>query len=62
MQCPQCQSGYTKERPERTELGYRRYRCHNCGREFNERTGTPFDRLQYPSEMVGGAILVMLHS
>src|SRR5262249_47536414 len=52
MTCPYCRSAQTKERPERTELGYRRFRCRNCGREFNERTGTPFNRLQYPSDVV----------
>jgi putative transposase len=33
-------------------LGSRRFRCHACQREFNERTGTPFHRLQYPTEVV----------
>src|SRR5262245_5684484 len=52
MKCPRCQSARIKERPERTELGYRRFRCCGCGREFNERTGTLFNRLQYPSDVV----------
>src|SRR5215831_1176337 len=52
MKCPHCQSGHTQERPERTELGYRRFRCRSCGREFNERTGTAFNRLQYPSDVL----------
>jgi len=52
MQCPHCQSSETRERPERTELGYRRFRCQKCRREFDERTGTPFNRLQYPSDVV----------
>jgi transposase-like protein len=52
MQCPYCQSVQTKERPEQTELGYRRFRCRECLGEFNERTGTPFNRLQYPSDVV----------
>jgi transposase-like protein len=50
--CPHCQSGHTQARPERTELGYQRFRCKSCCREFNERTGTPFNRLQYPSGIV----------
>ena len=48
MKGPHCQSVQTKQRSERTELGYRRFRCQGCQREFNERTGTPFNRLQYP--------------
>jgi putative transposase len=52
MQCPCCQASDTNERPERTELGYRRFYCRGCHCEFNERTGTPFNRLQYPSDVV----------
>ena len=52
MNCPHCTSAQTKERVERTDLGYRRFRCCGCGREFNERTGTLFNRLQYPSDIV----------
>ena len=52
MTCPHCKSVHTSERPKRTELGYRRFLCRRCGREFNERTGTPFNRLQYPSDVV----------
>lgn len=52
MACPHCKSVHTRERLERTELGYRRFRCRECDREFNERTGTPFNRLQYPSDVV----------
>jgi putative transposase len=52
MECPYCKSVHTRARPERTELRYRRFRCRGCYREFNERTGTPFNRLQYPSDIV----------
>jgi hypothetical protein len=52
MNCPPCTAAQTKERPERTDLGSRRLRCQTCPREFNERTGTLFNRLQYPSDIV----------
>jgi putative transposase len=52
MTCPHCESTATTERPERTELGYRRFRCRACQRGFNERTGTPYNRLQYPTDVV----------
>src|SRR3954454_4875271 len=52
MGCPHCESADTRERRERTELGYRRFRCRTCKREFNERTGTRFKYLQYPTEIV----------
>ena len=52
MMCPHCASSDTGERRERTKLGYRRFRCHTCKREFNERTGTSFNHLQYPTDVV----------
>jgi putative transposase len=52
MTCPHCESTATTERPDRTELGYRRFRCRTCQRAFNERTGTLLNRLQYPTDVV----------
>jgi putative transposase len=52
MGCPHCESADTTERRDRTELGYRRFRCRTCTREFNERTGTRFNHLQYPADVV----------
>jgi transposase-like protein len=52
MRCPACNSKATTERSERTELGYRRFRCRDCRRGFNERSGTVFNRLQYPTDVV----------
>src|SRR5215831_13925809 len=52
MECPYCQSASTIERPELTTRGYRRFRCRACERGFNERTGSVFNRIQYPPEVV----------
>jgi putative transposase len=52
MTCRHCGSDTTTERADRTALGYRRFRCQDCQRGFNERTGTPFNRLQYPTDVV----------
>src|ERR1041384_1557955 len=52
MDCPHCQSSATTERPERTKLGYQRFRCRTCQQGFNERTGTLYNRLQYPTDVV----------
>jgi putative transposase len=52
MTCPHCESTATTERSDRTALGYRRFRCRDCSRVFNERTGTLFNRLQYPTDVV----------
>ena len=52
MRCPHCESDDTRERRERIELGCRRFRCRTCLRDFNERTGTRFNHLQYPTDIV----------
>ena len=57
MACPDCASTATTRRKGRTALGYRRFRCQACRRHFNERTGTPFNDLQYPTDIVLLAVL-----
>jgi len=57
MTCPHCESTAITEHLDRTELGHRRFRCRDCQRGFNERTGTPFNRLQYPTDVVCLAVL-----
>ena len=57
MTCPHCRSSATARRRHRTELGYRRFSCHSCGRRFNERTGTGFNELQYRTDIVLLAVL-----
>jgi putative transposase len=52
VRCPHCASTATTERPDRTELGYRPFRCRACQHGFNERTGTPLNRLQYPKDVI----------
>jgi transposase-like protein len=47
----------TKEQSKRTSLGYRTFRCSECKHIFNERTGTPFNFLEYPTDIV---LLVVL--
>ena len=57
MACPDCASTDTTKRQGRTALGYWRFRCRSCRRRFNERTGTPFNDLQYPTDIVLLAVL-----
>src|SRR6476620_4043810 len=52
MSCPNCRTASTTEQAQRTALGYRRFRCQVCKRLFNERTGTPFNFLEYPTDIV----------
>ncbi len=57
MHCPHCSSAATTKRKRRTALGYPRFSCRSCRRRFNERTGTPFNDLQYPTDIVLLAVL-----
>ena len=57
MPCPHCGQTAAAELPRRTALGYRTFRCPRCRRSFNERTGTPFNHLQVPTDIV---LLVVL--
>ena len=57
MTCPHCGSEETNRRRQRSSLGYRTSACRACRRIFNERTGTPFNDLQYPNDLVLLAVL-----
>ena len=57
MNCPHCVSAATTRRQGRTTLGYRRFNCRSCKRRLNERTGTPFNHLQVPTDVVLLAVL-----
>ena len=57
MTCPHCQSTMVRRRKQRTALGYRRFSCVNCQRRFNERSGTLFNELQFPTDIVLLAVL-----
>src|SRR6202161_896459 len=52
MRCIACDAEEISERPERTAQGYRRFRCHACGKQFNERSGGILNRAQYPSDVI----------
>ncbi len=52
MKCVACGGAAISERPERTAQGYRRFRCRDCGKQFNERTGGSLNRTQYPSDVI----------
>jgi len=57
MTCPHCTSTITTARSKKTQLGYRTFFCCACKRTFNERTGTPFNYLEFPTDIV---LLVVL--
>ncbi len=51
MTCPHCAATTTAELSQRTLLGYRTFRCSACRRQFNERTATPFNYLEFPTDI-----------
>ena len=52
MDCPHCRGSETRRLSRTTDLGYPIFRCQSCGRTFNERTGTPFNFVEVPTEIV----------
>lgn len=57
MNCPHCLSLSTTQLARKTSLGYPTFRCLKCRRKFNERTGTLFNYLTFPTDVV---LLVVL--
>src|SRR4051794_11981609 len=57
MRCLECGSEAVSERPERTAQGYRRFRCRQCAKQFNERSGGMLNRTQYPSDVIALVVL-----
>src|SRR5215468_5057265 len=60
MRCPKCQSTAVQERSERTAQGYRRFRCLDCAKQFNERSGGLLNRTQHPSDVIALVVLAYL--
>lgn len=52
MTCPYCASTATKQLASKTSLGYPTFRCRDCSHRFNERTGIPYNHLQFPTDIV----------
>ena len=57
MPCPHCASLTTACQRKTTALGYQIFRRAACRRSVNERTGTLFNFLEYPTDIV---LLVVL--
>jgi putative transposase len=60
MNCPDCRSPQTRKLSTRTDLGYARFCCRSCRRTFNEGTGTPFNFLEMPTDIVFQVVLFRL--
>jgi putative transposase len=60
MTCPYCPSRPISKRIGTTDLGNGIFRCSACRRKFNERTGTPFNHLEFPTDIVFQVVLCRL--
>ena len=60
MICPHCRSPEIRQLSQTTDLGYSEFRCGGCRRKFNERTGTPFNYLELPTDIVFEIVLCRL--
>ena len=52
MECIACGGTAITERSDRTAQGYRRFRCRDCDKQFNERSGGILNRTQYLSDVI----------
>src|SRR5262245_56639912 len=57
MNCPHWASSTITPLSRKTALGDQVFRCSTCRRVFNERSGTPFNYLELPTDIV---LLVVL--
>src|SRR3954470_7220891 len=60
MTCPHGRSRPTRKLRVATDLGCSRFQCQSCRRTFNERTGTPFNFLEMPTDIVFQVVLFRL--
>ncbi|AFY39944.1 Integrase catalytic region [[Leptolyngbya] sp. PCC 7376] len=52
MDCPHCDSTRFSVLQRKTNLGYDRFQCKTCHRTYNERTATPFNFIEVPTDIV----------
>lgn len=52
MDCPHCRGKNNRLLNKRTLLGYQQFVCRCCGSQYNERTGTALNFIEYPTEIV----------
>ena len=56
MRCPHYQSKTTRKITKKTVFDYDQYRCCVCGKQYNERTGTKLNFIEYPTAVVMVAV------
>jgi transposase-like protein len=61
MTCPHCATPTPYTLSQTTTLGYHIFRCRGCKRIYNERTGTAYNHLEYPTDLVLLVVRWRLH-
>lgn len=56
MECVACGGAVISDLPKRTAQGCRRFRCRDCGKQFNERSGGSLNRTRYPPDVIALAV------
>ena len=59
MTCPHCQTEILKGWIVQ-QISAMRFRCRRCRRKLNERTGTPFNYLEFPTDIVFQVVVFRL--
>src|ERR1700760_3263876 len=60
MDCVGCGSAAVTERPDLTAQGYRRFRCRDCSKQFNQRSAGPLNRASLPSDIIAFVVFCRL--
>ncbi len=60
MDCICCGSAVVTQRSDVTAQGYRRFRCRDCGKQFNERSRGVLNRTSLPSDIIALVVFCRL--
>jgi putative transposase len=60
LDCPHCSSANFVKRNKFTKQGYQIYFCRNCNRQYNERTFSPFNKLQATTKIIFEVLFLRL--
>jgi hypothetical protein len=60
IDCVGRSAGAVTERPDLTARGYRRFRCRDCDKQFNERSDGVLNRASLPSDIIAFVVFCRL--
>lgn len=59
--CPHCKSKKINQLKSTTGLSYKQFHCFDCNKQFNERTGTVYNFLEFPTDVVMLTVFYYYH-